>query len=54
MLIQYLLKQSKGFEVDLIIVEPHHRNFFDRLFHKSTTKELAFHLNKPILAIHGN
>lgn len=41
-------------DVDLIIVEPEHRNFFNRLFHKSTTKELAFHLNKPILAIHGN
>ena len=41
-------------DVDMIIVEPQHRNFFNRLFHKSTTKELAFHLNKPILAIHGD
>lgn len=44
----------KSHAIDLIIVEPYHRNFFDRLFHKSTTKELAFHINKPILAIHGN
>lgn len=44
----------KAHAIDLIIVEPYHRNFFDRLFHKSTTKELAFHLNKPILAIHGS
>lgn len=43
----------KAHDIDLIIVEPYHRNFFDRLFHKSTTKELAFHLSKPILAIHG-
>lgn len=41
-------------EVDLIIVEPYQRNFFERIFQKSTTKELAFRLNKPILAIHGN
>ncbi|MGE0567254.1 MAG: universal stress protein [Bacteroidia bacterium] len=43
----------KNHPTDLIIVEPHHRNFFERLFSKSTTKELAFHLNIPILAIHG-
>lgn len=40
--------------IDLIIVEPYKRGFFNQLFHKSVTKELAFHLNKPILAIHGN
>jgi len=43
----------KEHDVDMIIVEPHRRKFFDNLFHKSTTKELAFHINKPILAIHG-
>jgi nucleotide-binding universal stress UspA family protein len=39
--------------VDLIIIEPHKKSFFERLFRKSTTKELAFQLNVPILAIHG-
>jgi len=44
---------TKEHMIDLIIVEPYHRNFFDKLFHKSVTKELAFHVNKPFLAIHG-
>ncbi len=44
----------KEHQVDIIIVEPYQRNFFDKLFHKSVTKELAFHVNKPVLAIHGN
>ena len=45
---------AKEHKVDLIIVEPYQLSFFDKLFHKSITKELAFHINKPVLAIHGN
>lgn len=48
-----ILSFVKDHEVDMVIVEPYHKGFFTRLFHKSVTKELAFHINKPILAIHG-
>ncbi len=37
---------------DLVIVNPKKHNVFHNLFHESVTKELAFHLNIPILAIH--
>jgi nucleotide-binding universal stress UspA family protein len=49
-----IIEFVESHEVDLIIVEPYQRNFFERLFQKSTTKELAFRLNRPILAIHGD
>lgn len=49
-----IIEFAEAHEVDLIIVEPYQRNFFERLFQRSTTKELAFRLNKPILAIHGH
>ncbi|MCB0410728.1 MAG: universal stress protein [Flavobacteriales bacterium] len=48
-----IIQFVKDHAVDLIIVEPHKKNFFERFFGTSTTKELAFHLNVPILAIHG-
>lgn len=49
-----IVEFAQAHEMDLIIVEPYQRNFFERLFQKSTTKELAFRINKPILAIHGH
>ncbi len=43
----------KAHEIDLVIVEPQHHGFFERLFSKSTTKELAFHLHVPLLTLHS-
>lgn len=40
-------------DIDLVIVEPKHYGFAKNLFHKSVTKELAFHLNLPLLSVHG-
>lgn len=37
---------------DVIMLNPKKHNIFYYLFHKSTTKELAFHSRLPILAIH--
>ncbi|MDF2448401.1 MAG: UspA protein [Bacteroidota bacterium] len=37
---------------DIVMVSPKKHNIFYNLFHKSVTKELAFHAHKPILAIH--
>lgn len=42
----------KGYDTDVIMVNPKKHNIFYHLFNHSITKNLAFHLNLPILAIH--
>ena len=42
----------KGYETDVIMVNPKKHNIFYHLFNHSITKNLAFHLKLPILAIH--
>ncbi|HWY37223.1 MAG TPA: universal stress protein [Bacteroidia bacterium] len=37
---------------DIVMVNPKKHNIFHNLFNESTTKELAFHLHVPLLAIH--
>jgi nucleotide-binding universal stress UspA family protein len=37
---------------DIILLNPKKHNLFYNLFHKSVTKELAFHSKLPILSIH--
>lgn len=39
--------------IDMIVTIPQHHGFFHRLFNESKTKKLAFHVNKPLLAIHA-
>ena len=39
-------------EADIVIVVPKKHGFFESLFYKSRTKELAFHCCLPILAMH--
>lgn len=39
------------YKLDLITLMPHHRGFFDRLFHKSISKSLAFHTHIPMLTL---
>lgn len=38
-------------EADLLVILPKHTGFFDRLFHKSISKELIEQANMPILAL---
>jgi len=38
---------------DLIIMIPRHHRFFDRLFQKSITRQVAFHTSVPLLTIHA-
>jgi K+-sensing histidine kinase KdpD len=38
-------------EVDLLVMAKHNRNFFDRLFHKSLSKKMAFHTKIPLLVL---
>jgi nucleotide-binding universal stress UspA family protein len=39
-------------KINMITMHVHHRNFFEKLFHISLSKKLAFHITIPILAIH--
>lgn len=39
--------------VDLLVVVPHHHNFFDELFRSSLSKKLALHSSVPLLALHA-
>ena len=39
-------------KINLVAMQVHHRNFFEKLFEISLLKKLAFHINVPILAIH--
>jgi nucleotide-binding universal stress UspA family protein len=37
--------------VDLLVMAKHNRNFFDRLFHRSLSKQMAFHTRIPLLVL---
>ena len=39
-------------KIDLLIMASHHRNFLSKLFFKSTTKEMAYYSNVPMLVYH--
>lgn len=39
-------------EVDLISIVTHRRSFWENLLHKSTTKQLAFNTNIPMMVLH--
>jgi nucleotide-binding universal stress UspA family protein len=40
--------------VDLLVMAKHNRNFFDRLFHRSLSKKMAFHTQIPLLVLVKN
>lgn len=39
-------------DVDLISIVTHHRSFWENLIHRSTTKQLAFNTNIPLMVLH--
>ena len=43
---------AKENEADIVIVVPKKHGFLESLFYKSHTKELAFHCQLPLLAVH--
>lgn len=43
---------SETHELDVVIVIPKKHNLFERIFHKSRSKELVTHAHIPILSIH--
>lgn len=47
-----ILQFIEDHNIDMLVVTPHKRNFFENLFHKSHTKSLVNKSKVPILAIH--
>jgi nucleotide-binding universal stress UspA family protein len=41
-------------QVDMLVMAKHNRNFFDRLFHRSLSKQMAFHTHIPLLILVKN
>jgi nucleotide-binding universal stress UspA family protein len=39
---------------NLLVMSTHHRNLFDKIFGKSITKQMAYHINIPLMALHYN
>jgi nucleotide-binding universal stress UspA family protein len=48
-----LLYYIKNHDIDMIIMEPKHHNFFHNVFYPSITNEVAFNSPIPVLTIHG-
>lgn len=46
-----ILKFVESNNVDLLIVMPKHYNMFQRLFHKSHTKQLVLHCHVPVMSL---
>lgn len=41
-------------QADLLVMAKHNRNFFDRLFHRSLSKQMAYHTTLPLLILFKN
>ncbi|AMS27226.1 hypothetical protein AEM51_09570 [Bacteroidetes bacterium UKL13-3] len=39
-------------QVDMLVMAKHSRSFFDRLFHRSLSKQMAYHTKIPLLVLH--
>lgn len=37
---------------DMLVLAKHNRSFFDRLFHRSLSKQMAYHTKIPLLVLH--
>lgn len=44
---------SSDIHADALVTIPHKHNFFEKLFGKSVSRKLAFHLKKPLLCLPG-
>ena len=38
--------------VDMLVLAKHNRSYFDRLFHRSLSKRMAYHTKVPLLVLH--
>jgi nucleotide-binding universal stress UspA family protein len=39
-------------EIDMLVLAKHQRSFFDRIFHRSLSKRMAYHTKVPLLVLH--
>jgi nucleotide-binding universal stress UspA family protein len=44
----------KDHNADMLAIIPHRYNFFERIFHASVSKKMAFHTDVPLLALPDN
>ncbi len=42
----------EGNSPDLVVIAKHNRSFFDRIFHRSLSKQMAYHTKLPLLVLH--
>jgi nucleotide-binding universal stress UspA family protein len=45
-------KHISDHNVDMLVMAKHSRSFFDRLFHRSLSKQMAYHTKIPLLVLH--
>jgi hypothetical protein len=45
-------KQIEENHVDMLVMAKHSRSFFDRLFHRSLSKKMAYHTKIPLLVLY--
>jgi nucleotide-binding universal stress UspA family protein len=50
-LVEEINEFVKAREAGMVAIIPHRYNFFERLFHSSASKKIAFHTQVPLLAI---
>jgi K+-sensing histidine kinase KdpD len=46
--INHYVEENHG---DLLVMAKHNRSFFDRLFHRSLSKKMAYHTKIPLLVL---
>ncbi|WP_282781628.1 universal stress protein [Phaeodactylibacter xiamenensis] len=47
-----IVQYASDIRADLIVMGTMHRNFLERLFHKSVTQQVVFHTTVPLLVMH--
>lgn len=49
--IESINKFCADYKTDLLVLAKHHRSFFDRLFHRSLSKQMIYHTHVPLLVM---
>jgi nucleotide-binding universal stress UspA family protein len=47
-----LNRYAEANRIDLVAMSTRHRGFFQGIFHRSSTKQVALHAHKPVLVLH--
>jgi nucleotide-binding universal stress UspA family protein len=49
--IEIIDKHIDDMKIDMLVMAKHNRGFFDRLFHRSLSKKMAYHSKVPLLVV---